>query len=326
VKVPLTQAQFDALVSFAFWAGYGNFRNSNVLSDLNSGNYDKVPEDLNQWIKSSGVEYPGLVTRRQDEGNLFQSEGMPSGYAAPAGASIGFPVTLTLYVHNGDANGPIIPGAQVTGQDGSGNGFQVITGDLGYVTITENPGTWSITASAPGFQNKSWNQIITDNSTRHAFLQAVQQPESVASAAPGSKSSVVGKWAEHGEGFECKSITGGHEYVSEVKVIPGGDSVIDFHYDGTFTIDRVTAGEWVQYGDTISLQFNPKPMSEHKVSEDFVNEQWYDGPTIEATINGDTMSGTGSSSSHSKSYFKQHPEQTYYADHSCSYRWSASRV
>jgi hypothetical protein len=103
-----------------------------------------------------------------------------SGSSAVAGASIGSPVTLTLYVHSGDANGPVIPGAQVTGQDGSGTSFQETTDNNGYVTISGIPGTafWSFTVSAPGFETNSWNQDITNTETSHAFLQAVQQPPS----------------------------------------------------------------------------------------------------------------------------------------------------
>lgn len=72
VTVPLNQAQFDALVSFAYNVGSGNFRDSALLGKLNEGDYQDVPEQLNLWVYSSGKLMPGLVIRRQDEGNLFQ--------------------------------------------------------------------------------------------------------------------------------------------------------------------------------------------------------------------------------------------------------------
>jgi len=82
VTVPLTQAQFDALVSFTYNLGTGNFRNSDLLTKLNTGDYDSVPVELNKWVYGGGKVLPGLVTRRSDEGTLFQSEGLPSGTPA----------------------------------------------------------------------------------------------------------------------------------------------------------------------------------------------------------------------------------------------------
>lgn len=81
------------------------------------------------------------------------------------------PVTLTLYVHDGNPNGPIIPGATVTGHDGSGNNFQQTTGSNGYVTITGVPGTWSFSASASGYETNNWDQDITETDRKDAFLQ-----------------------------------------------------------------------------------------------------------------------------------------------------------
>lgn len=81
------------------------------------------------------------------------------------------PVTLTLYVHDGNPNGPIIPGAQVTANDNSGSSFQGTTNANGYVKITGDPGTWSFTASADGYEINSWDQKITKTDTKDAFLQ-----------------------------------------------------------------------------------------------------------------------------------------------------------
>ena len=85
-------------------------------------------------------------------------------------------VTLTLYVHENTASGPIIAGAQVTGQDAQGNSFYQITNSSGYVILNGMPGTWSFTASKSGYQTNSWSQAITTE-TRHAFLikEAQQQ-------------------------------------------------------------------------------------------------------------------------------------------------------
>jgi hypothetical protein len=156
--------------------------------DIDGGLHDVAGIDKKVYFPSwtSTKEYVGDIPGVRPAYYMFYRE-----LAAVAGASIGSPVTLTLYIHNGNSNGPVIPGAQVTGHDGSGNSFQVTTSNLGYVTITENPGTWTFTVSAPGFETTSWNQDITHT---HAFHLPVQPQESVASATQGSGSSIVGTW------------------------------------------------------------------------------------------------------------------------------------
>ncbi|MDP2719401.1 MAG: hypothetical protein Q8P44_06190 [Dehalococcoidia bacterium] len=80
------------------------------------------------------------------------------------------PVTLTLYVHENSASGPIISGAQVTGQDGAGASFSQVTNSSGYVSISGTAGTWSFTASKSGFNTNSWSQSITATDTKHAYM------------------------------------------------------------------------------------------------------------------------------------------------------------
>lgn len=68
VKVPLNQFQFDALASFVFNVGGGNFARSTLLRELNKGNYGAVPTQLRRWVHGSGgVKLKGLVLRRERE-------------------------------------------------------------------------------------------------------------------------------------------------------------------------------------------------------------------------------------------------------------------
>ena len=66
VNVPLTQNQFEALVSFAFNIGIGAFRSSSLLRKLNSGDYD-IENELMRWTRAGGRELQGLVNRRRAE-------------------------------------------------------------------------------------------------------------------------------------------------------------------------------------------------------------------------------------------------------------------
>lgn len=79
VKVPLTQNQFDALVSWSFNCGVGVFQTSTLVKELNRGNYDKVPSELLRWckIKVGGAvkTNQGLMNRRQSEGELWSKSG-----------------------------------------------------------------------------------------------------------------------------------------------------------------------------------------------------------------------------------------------------------
>ena len=74
VRVPLTQNQFAALVSFTFNVGQGNLISSQLLAVLNMGNYSEVPGQLMRWIYGSdGNQYPGLIRRRKAEGDLWRT-------------------------------------------------------------------------------------------------------------------------------------------------------------------------------------------------------------------------------------------------------------
>ncbi len=71
VKVPLTQNQFDALVSFEFNVGYGNFASSTMLKLLNQKKYREAAAQFDRWVYANRKVLAGLVKRRAAEKNLF---------------------------------------------------------------------------------------------------------------------------------------------------------------------------------------------------------------------------------------------------------------
>jgi lysozyme len=80
VKVPLTQGQFDALVSFAYNVGSDidadtiaeGLGDSTLLCKLNAGDYEGAAQEFNKWNKNDGKVMRGLVRRRAAEEALFR--------------------------------------------------------------------------------------------------------------------------------------------------------------------------------------------------------------------------------------------------------------
>jgi len=240
-------------------------------------------------------------------------------------------IILTLYIHDGSASGPIIPGARVTGWDGLSNSFDQTSSSSGYVTITGFPGTWSFSISADGYETNSWSQEITETDTKDAFLQEEQQY---------SQNSVIGKWDMQVE-EECVDTYYGSR-------LGRGHSIFEFHRDGTFSsysteyenLDKngvwvesemqelqeepQVKGEWTQYEDTIRLQYYP-----HEATDEFdgggYGKYWQsEGGTSELIINEDSMSGTVTFMWHYEDHWPD--ESPIYRDESCSLSYTGRRI
>lgn len=74
VSIDLTQNEFDALVSFVFNVGAGNFEKSTLRKMLNDGNREGAEQQFQRWNKAAGRVLPGLVKRRHAESSLFAGE------------------------------------------------------------------------------------------------------------------------------------------------------------------------------------------------------------------------------------------------------------
>ena len=72
VDVELQQHEFDALVSFVFNIGAGNFSNSTLLKLLNNDDRHGAALQFSRWNKSSGQVSNGLIRRRKAEQRLFE--------------------------------------------------------------------------------------------------------------------------------------------------------------------------------------------------------------------------------------------------------------
>jgi lysozyme len=71
--VPLTQGQFDGLVSFSFNVGLGTLQRSTLRQKVLRGDFEGAAEEFLKYTKAGGKVLKGLVTRRNDERALFLS-------------------------------------------------------------------------------------------------------------------------------------------------------------------------------------------------------------------------------------------------------------
>lgn len=80
IFIPLTQEQFDALVSFAFSIGWEAFRESAVLHHLNAGALVAAADSLLDWRYGAAIGAPGLLSvlarRRAIEAAWLLDEGV----------------------------------------------------------------------------------------------------------------------------------------------------------------------------------------------------------------------------------------------------------
>lgn len=71
VKVPVSDNQFAALVSFAYNVGTGNLSRSTLLRLVNERNFMAASKEFVKWNKADGKELAGLTRRRLAESELF---------------------------------------------------------------------------------------------------------------------------------------------------------------------------------------------------------------------------------------------------------------
>jgi lysozyme len=71
VKVPLTDNQRAALISFVYNIGGGALKSSTLLSLLNQGRTAEAADQFPKWNKGGGRVLGGLTVRRAAERELF---------------------------------------------------------------------------------------------------------------------------------------------------------------------------------------------------------------------------------------------------------------
>lgn len=72
ISVPLTDGQFDALVSFTFNLGAGALQRSTLRRKVNREEHEDVPAEFLRWVWAGGRKLNGLIRRRRAEATLYQ--------------------------------------------------------------------------------------------------------------------------------------------------------------------------------------------------------------------------------------------------------------
>jgi lysozyme len=73
INVPLTDGQFDALVSFTYNLGAGALQRSTLRRKVNRADHAAASAEFLKWVWAGGKKLPGLVKRRAAEAQLYAS-------------------------------------------------------------------------------------------------------------------------------------------------------------------------------------------------------------------------------------------------------------
>ncbi len=73
ITVPLSDGQFDALVSFTFNLGSGALQRSTLRRKINREDHVEVPAEFLRWVWAGDRKLKGLIRRREAEAALYNT-------------------------------------------------------------------------------------------------------------------------------------------------------------------------------------------------------------------------------------------------------------
>lgn len=74
LNVPLTQNEFDAIISLTYNIGGAAFNSSTLAEKLNRGEYESAANEFEKWVNSQGEVSSGLKERRLKEKTLYLTD------------------------------------------------------------------------------------------------------------------------------------------------------------------------------------------------------------------------------------------------------------
>jgi hypothetical protein len=91
-------------------------------------------------------------------------------------------ISLSMYVHEGNLNGTMLAGAQVSGQDADGNSMTATTDANGVAVLNGVPGTWQLAIEKENYQpiELTYDAIVTEEVAAYLEKTASSDPISLA--------------------------------------------------------------------------------------------------------------------------------------------------
>jgi hypothetical protein len=138
------------------------------------------------------------------DGSVYLQKATPTPTPAPSVDN----VALTIYVHEGDLNGTILSGVQVTGQDAAGGSFQGFTDSNGLVVVSGQPGTWQFNFTKEGYSPLSLSYDVTQTDEGAVYLVSADvaqgSQEGAVSSQPDQQINPTTSYTQSSEGGEAK--------------------------------------------------------------------------------------------------------------------------
>jgi tetratricopeptide (TPR) repeat protein len=120
-------------------------------------------------------------------------------------------VSQTVYVYDGDFNGTVLSGVQVSGQDAAGWSFGAITDSNGVAVVSGQPGTWLFGFTKNGYETLNLSHNVTEPGEGAVYLVRSeetqeriapssnnQQPEAISQTNTTDETASAENWLENG--------------------------------------------------------------------------------------------------------------------------------
>ena len=173
VKVPITDNQFGALVSFAYNLGLGALGESTLLRKLNAGDYSGASEEFPKWVNAGGQKLPGLVTRRERERKLFAATTVSPAKAASVESKV-----KAQAQHRPDSCGQTSVAMAINCLTGKSHTDETINAKYGYDLLPAlNSECSSHVWGTPDFTAQSWPLIQASLESGRPVLFAANGPD-----------------------------------------------------------------------------------------------------------------------------------------------------
>lgn len=79
ITIPLTDSQFNALVSFTYNLGAGALQRSTLRRKVNANDHEDVPQEFKKWVWAGGRKLEGLIKRRNFEAAMYSQNLLGNG-------------------------------------------------------------------------------------------------------------------------------------------------------------------------------------------------------------------------------------------------------